>query len=239
MPFSDKTTKQINEYCLRDLPTDSWYSCEFDFVRDDLLRNRIIQEFKNARYIYKIFEGINSQNELLLAEVRIQILMYASIYEAVLHYVLFDEYYKENEKVQELLTQDICKPYSIPSQKLSKISKELEHDGKKIIPYFKTTQKRDITKIRFDEKCNVAKEIGLIHSFLPSDIGLRFDSESVGDVNFAAELINIYEMRNAIHLQAELKKQIEYHLDASVIAYKRLRPFVDQIKKKLALDGKY
>lgn len=239
MPFPDEITKQINEYCLRDLPSDSWYLQEFDFILDNLLRTRIIQEFKNIRYMYKIFEGIQAEDELLLAEVRTQILMYASIYEAILHYILFEEYYKEDKRVKNLLKQEVCKPYSIPEVSRKKLSKELVHDGKEIVPYFKTTQKRDISKIRFDEKCRVASEIGLIHAFPMKAGGLRFDSQSSGDVNFVAELIAIYEMRNAIHLQAELKKQIQYHLQASKIAYGRLRPYVEQIKEKLRLDGKY
>ena len=36
---------------------------------------------------------------------------------------------------------------------------------------------------------------------------------------FCDELIRIYEVRNAIHLHAELKKEIDYHLALSKIAY--------------------
>ena len=53
---------------------------------------------------------------------------------------------------------------------------------------------------------------------------------------FYSELVRIYEVRNAIHLQAELKKEIAYQLQLSKIAYKRMVPFLAQIKAKLAKD---
>ena len=51
------------------------------------------------------------------------------------------------------------------------------------------------------------------------------------------DLIKIYELRNAIHIHAELKKEIEYHLYMSKLAYKRMRPFIDQVKRKLKQDN--
>ena len=42
----------------------------------------------------------------------------------------------------------------------------------------------------------------------------------------------------AIHLAAELRKGIEYELGLSKLAYRRMRPFIDQIKAKLQEDSK-
>lgn len=244
MPFEKEIVTYITEYCQRDLPRDQWYENEFNFVKNDNLRRRIITEFRNAREIYKIFEGMGAKDELLLAEVRLQVLMYASIYEAVIHYVLFDEYYKEDSRVKDLLIQNVCKPYSIPSAKIEKLKNELEHDGKQMVPYFQTTQKRDITKIRFDEKCKVAESIGLIKHFELSEKLTIIDEETgetkeIETADLCSELIKFYEIRNAIHIHAEVKKEIIYHLDLSMLAYKRMRPFIDQIKDKLREDGKF
>ena len=54
---------------------------------------------------------------------------------------------------------------------------------------------------------------------------------------FYSELVRIYEVRNAIHLHAEIKKDIDYHLELSKIAYLRMQPFLQQIKTKLSADG--
>ena len=241
MPFEKETKDSIMSYCLRDLPNDDWYNNAFCFIKDSVLKARLISEFKNARFIYKFFEGMAAVDELLLAEVKMQVLMYASIYEATIHYVLFDEYYKNDPIVQNLLTQNVNKPYSIPTHQLSKINDLLFHDGKTIIPYFATTQKRDVTKIRFDEKCIVAFQLGILKD-IPEQSDPTADifpeiNPLPGMPTFCSELVKIYEVRNAIHLHAELKKEIAYHLALSKIAYRRMQPFLQQIKDKLCTDG--
>ena len=238
MPFRRDIQEYIQDYCIKHLPNENWIDNEFGFIKDEILRQRIETEYKNARYLYKIFEGLNVEGEMLLAEVRLQILMYASIYETILHYILFDEYYKENKDVKDLLIQKTLKPYDIPQKSLMKISNELNHDQKDIIPCFKTTVKRDITKIRFEEKCLVAKKIGILGDIkldmekIDEQTGMRINS-----INLCEDLIKIYELINAIHIHAELKKEIEYHLYMSKLAYKRMRPFIDQVKRKLKQDN--
>ena len=239
MPFNFEMINDIDNYCKRDLPKEQWYQDCFDFIKDLNLRERIIKEFKNVRYIYKIFEGISADNELLLAEVRLQILMYASIYEAIIHYLLFDEYYKEHESVQKLLIQNANKQISIPEEKRKQLGDLLIHDGKKIIPYYPTTKKRDITKIRFDEKCKAAFQIGLLKEINNPKITLNIQDVDSFVPDFCTELIKLYEIRNAIHIHAEIKKDIEYNLNLSQIAYLRMQPFVEQIKEKLREDGLY
>ena len=241
MPFEKELKDCIMNYCTRDLPKDEWYKNAFNFIKDNTLRNRLISEFKNARFVYKFFEGISAKDELLLAEVKMQVLMYASIYEATIHYVLFDEYYKNNPVVQNLLTQNVNKPFSIPKTQLDKINSLLSHDEKTIIPYFATTQMRDITKIRFDKKCIAAFQLGILKNIPEqndSSADILPEIKRLPDMpTFCSELIRIYEVRNTIHLHAELKKEIEYHLALSRIAYRRLQPFLQQIKEKLTTDG--
>lgn len=239
MSFKPEIQEYINEYCKKHLPDEEWLEKQFDFIKNINLKNRIIIEFKNARYIYKLFEGLNATDELLLAEVRLQILMYASIYETIIHYVIFDEYYKDEQIVKDLLTENRNKPYCIPPQSLNKISTELHHDGKDIIPCFKTKVKRDITKVRFEEKCGVAKELGILHDIELQDTKIDEDTgEQIDKIYLCDELNSIYEVRNAIHIHAELKKSIEYHLSMSKLAYKRMEPFIFQIKEKLKKDNK-
>lgn len=238
MPFRKEIQEYIQDYCMKHLPDENWINNEFEFIKDETLRKRIEIEYKNARYLYKIFEGLNVQGERLLAEVRLQILMYASIYETVIHYVLFDEYYKDNQDVKDLLMQKTLKPYCIPQKSLTKISNVLRHDQKDIIPCFRTTVKRDITKIRFEEKCLVAKKIGIL-----DDIKLdmeKIDEQTgikINEINLCEDLIKIYELRNAIHIHAELKKDTDYHLYMSKLAYKRMKPFIEQVKRKLKQDN--
>lgn len=241
VPLEKEIRDAILTYCMRDLPDETWYENAFDFVKDSALKERLISEFKNARLIYKMFEGLAAKDELLLAEVKMQMLMYASIFEATIHYVLFDQYYKNTRIVQNLLTQKVNKPISIPTSQLSALNGLLSHDGKTIIPYFETSQKRDITKVRFDEKCIAAFQLGILTE-IPEQNDPTADilpdvKQIAGMPPFCAELIRIYEVRNAIHLHAELKKEIDYHLALSKIAYRRMQPFLNQIRTKLNADG--
>lgn len=71
--------------------------------------------------------------------------------------------------------------------------------------------------------------MGLIHKFINDD-GVEIDLPS--------EIIEIYSYRNGIHIIAEQRKGINYELDLSKKAYRRMRPFIDQLKDKLIQDGK-
>ncbi len=240
MPFEKALKDSILSYCTHDLPDDDWYKSAFSFIKDEKLKNRLIAEFKNVRFIYKVFEGLSAKDELLLAEVRMQILMYASIYEAVIHYVLFDEYYQNTQEVKDLLIHKVTKRIDIPQNKRAMLSKCLCHDGKDIITSYETAEKRDVTKIRFDEKCRAAFQLGILAE-IPEQLDPNADllpdiRKENGMPIFYSELVRIYEVRNAIHLQAELKKEIAYQLQLSKIAYKRMAPFLGQIKAKLAQD---
>ncbi|SES64831.1 hypothetical protein SAMN02910413_0279 [Pseudobutyrivibrio sp. C4] len=228
MPFTTETKEEILDYCENHLPEDDWYEEQFDFILDEDLRERIIQEFKAIRFAYKLYEGITAEEENLVFEVRNQILAYASIYEAVIENVI-ETYYRDTEEYDKLTHEMVLKPYSLPQIKLDKLKNELDHDGKQIIPAFYARSKKDSPKVRFADKCNTAEELGLIHSFIGKDGEI---------VNLPTEIKNIYSYRNCIHLLAEKRKDITYELDLSKKAYRRMRPFIDQIKEKLREDEK-
>ena len=204
MAFTQETKEEILEYCSNHLPEDLWYEKEFDFIQDDYLRNRIIQEFNATRFAYKVYEGISAENENLIFEVRNQILAYASIYEAVIENVL-NTYYQNTTEFDELMHHTVPVEISIPQAKLAKLSKELEHDGKKIYTFTYVRRKKDKPQVRFEDKCETAKQIGLIHPFTNSN-GERVD--------LPEEIKEIYSYRNGIHLIAEQRKGIQYELDA-------------------------
>jgi hypothetical protein len=187
------------------LANEPWYDDYFTFVSDVDLRIRLAEEFKAARYIYKILEGLAANGWLLTAQVKLQVLLYASIYEAALHHLLFDRCAALPE-VHALM-------YAQKHKRIS-VSKELDnlvHDGKQIITMYRDLSERDLTKVRFDEKVRAAISVGLI-------------DQTNGD-----DLIEVYETRNAIHLHAELRKQIKYTISMSTVAYRRMQPFREQI----------
>lgn len=215
LAFEDKIINYIRLYVEEHMASWDWHQSEFDFITDTTLRDRLADEFISARYIYKMLEGMKADDWLLQAQIRIQILSYASIYEAVIHHLLFEDFKKRSEVVG-LTEFNMKKVISIPANKLAKLESALEHDGRSIIPTYEGIGRTDVTKVRFDKKAECACQLGLIEEWLKD------------------ELIEIYEARNAIHIHAEIRKNLDYQLKLSKTAYRRMRPFVDQIRAKLS-----
>jgi hypothetical protein len=152
---------------------------------------------------------MQADDYLKIAQIRIQIIYYASIYEAVIHHVLFDLLEDKNE-VKDLYLTENYKRISV-----SKELEDLEHDGKKIYTVYKDTFTRDINQIRFEYKVDASIQLGLI------------------DPTLGEELKKIYTLRNAIHLHAEIRKGIQYEIDMSLVAYRRMKIFREQITQGL------
>ena len=228
MAFSEKIKKEIEMYCNNHLATDSWYENECYFIQDAELKNRIIIEFKAIRFAYKLYEGIGATDANLMFEVRNQILAYASIYEAVIENVLTTYYFNTNE-FDSLLHHTIPIRISIPQDKKIRLHDALSHDGKEIVPFYYARREKQKSQIRFDDKCRTAESLGLIHKFI---------NEKGMEIDLPSELIEIYSCRNGIHILAEQRKGISYELDLSKRAYRRMRPFIDQLKERLWKDGK-
>jgi len=217
MAFEDDVKQYIEIYVVGHLPIKNETERMFSYIKDDDLRNRIIKEYFIARYVYKFFEGMKAENELLEAEIRLQVIMYANIYEAIIHHILFFVY-NDCQLVKDLEYIKAPIEISIPKEKIEKIKNALEHDNKEIKTFYYDYKKRDITKVRFDDKAETAYQLGLI-------------DESLKD-----ELIYFYNLRNGIHLHAEIKKQIVWDIEMSKMAYWRIEKINQQITAKLAKD---
>lgn len=228
MAFSEKLKSEIELYCNNHLAADSWYENEFSFIQDMELKHRIIAEFKAIRFAYKLYEGIEATDENLIFEVRNQIFAYASIYEAVIENVL-STYYSNTTEFDSLMHHVVPIKISIPENMQHILQEVLSHDGKIIVPFYYDRKKKEKPQVRFDDKCRTAESLGLIHKFLNND-GVEVDLPS--------EIIEIYSYRNGIHIIAEQRKGINYELELSKKAYRRMRPFIDQLKEKLVEDGK-
>jgi hypothetical protein len=209
MPFDKDLASRVDEYARSDLAGDlAWHVQRFSFLADDPpLRQRVGEEFYAARYLYKLLEGLRlAESWAQATQVRLQILQYASIYEACLHHVLFVTCEDEPE-VRSLGIYRALKRYSVPAGAL----RQLQHDGKEIIPAFESESKAPESKVRFEDKVDAAIALGAIERPL------------------GAELKDLYEARNSIHLHAELKKDLSWSLELGRIAYRRMEPFCDEL----------
>lgn len=218
MAFSDSIRKAVVDYVERDLPNDNFYEHYFWFISDVDLRERLEEEFRSARYIYKLLEGLQAKDWLLTSQVKVQILLYASIYEAVLHHVLLQEYATSPE-VMTLTSYEHRRPINISSDIWLKIQNAYKPKGP-ISVYETETKRIDERKIIFEDKAEAARLLGLI-------------DQKVKDV-----VCNVYSLRNAIHLHAELRRGIAYEIETAKDAYWHLQGFCQKISDKLGADGK-
>jgi hypothetical protein len=215
MAFNQETSEAIRSYATSHLPDENWHRQFFSFVSNTALASRLGDEFLATRFVYKVLEGIAADSWLLRAQIRLQVLSYASIYEAVIHHVLFERL-PDDPHVIQLTEFPMKKLISIPREKLEILEQHLSHDGKRIIPTYESIGKTDETKVRFDRKADCACELGFIEAWLRD------------------ELIEFYEARNSIHLHAEIRKSLDYQLDLSRRAFLRMEPFREQVAARLS-----
>lgn len=207
MPLETQTIDEVLNYCKRDLPQNhSWFINEFDFIKDKALQVSLAREFYTARYIYKLMEALFLEDFELHAHLKFQIIQYASIYEAVINYLLVNNF-KENMNVKKISTHTSLKEIST----LSKLTK-ITYDDEKIFTCIKNDTKTPWNSIPFHDKVDASVNIGFLKE------------------KYSAEIKSFYTLRNSIHIEAAAKKNIEYEIEQSKIAYKRLRPFIDDIK---------
>lgn len=48
MPFSQKLQSEVYDYCNNHLADEDWYNEEFEFIEDESLRKRLIEEFRGC-----------------------------------------------------------------------------------------------------------------------------------------------------------------------------------------------
>ena len=126
MPLDKVIIATVNNYLQRDLPEHAWWEEQFTFVRNRRLRMRLARELYSARYMGKLMEATDATGDVLLLYVRQQVIIYASIYEAIIDYLLFTKYKQTQEVVS--LTKDL---EFIEVRVQSSIIMTFKSDGKK------------------------------------------------------------------------------------------------------------
>ncbi len=218
MPFEESARAQILDYALNDLPGDlEWHVDYFDFVSDPDLRRRVGQEFYAARFLYKLWEGLRvGEDWAQQAQVQLQVQQYASIYEALIHHLLFVEAAGAPE-VDALAEYQALVARPLPGHLMAKIRALDSEDAEEIVGAVHKTRRTDQSKIRFDAKVGAAVSLGMI------------------DEDLGREIKGFYTARNYIHIHAELRqKDLDWQIAFARDAYRRLHPFKAQVSAWLA-----
>ena len=220
MPFDEATRRAVDTYARQDLDGNLANHVEFfSFLSDDPgLMQRLGEEYYSARYIYKLLEGLRIEDDWARrAQVQLQVQQYASIYEAVLHHLLFVQC-ADRQEVLDLLRISTLKRYSVSEELNRRLDSVAAPLGRQVVAAVEAEINLSDTKVRFDSKARAACSIGII------------------DEELSRELIEFYAARNMIHIHAELKRDSEWSWDINFArqAYWRLVKFKQQVLSWLA-----
>jgi hypothetical protein len=204
---------EINAYCKRDLPDLPWFLEEFDFIDQPTLRTRLARAFYAARYIYKLMEALRVTGDELHAHIKFQIIQYASIYEAIISHLLWNKF-RDHDRVKTLETHKSYKKIAGLAGP-TKITYEGEEASLCVYRDTKTWK----NAIKFNDRVDAAVDIGFVRKA------------------YGEEIKRIYELRNLTHIETEAEKEIELEIENSKLAYRRMLPFVADVKEFLRSGG--
>lgn len=171
---------------------EQWYEKKkfYSFVPEQK-RNHLLAVFKGAKVSYKLFEGIQAENELLEMESRTQVLGYASVIELGIDSFLQQYLSKTPEYLRLTTGTQSTKPLSIPHQLSQDIRTTLPNVFLHSTDQIVITKLKSVTipwkKIRFENKVGVLTD----HNVFP--------------VEFSEQVIKVYSARNMIHIAAEIQ----------------------------------
>lgn len=214
MPLEQILRDQIQNYCTKDLPGDlDWHIDQFTFIDDMELRERLGRAFYSARYMSKLMEALYAKDNELHPFVKFQVIQYASIYEAVISYLLWNRF-EDHPEVAAIQIHKAYKPVSAFSRDTT-----LHFQGEPIYTCYYKDEKTPKNSIPFDKKVDCGVRIGFI------------------DERYADDIKETYRLRNLAHIETEAKRQIEVELDHAKRGYWRMQPFLEKIKEMLAENG--
>jgi hypothetical protein len=210
--------KYIHWFCQNDIDTHTSNLKLFDFIDDDALKTRIAKEFYVARYICRLqfaFKPVWNQASFeLFGSLKLQIVQYGGIFEAIISYFLQGRYWN-HEQVKELIhIDDTYKPVSALAKGVTikqKVQKQEQEQELFICQKSKSRPAR-WEGINFEQKLKVAVQIGLISN------------------QTEAAVLETYQLRHSVHIQTAAKKAIELEIDHCVKAFDTFWKFLEEIR---------
>lgn len=205
----------VVNYCNKDLVPDAdydaeeqfeseWFESYFDFLGDENLKKHLGTAFYQARFMYKLMSALRLPKAKHQGIVKFQIIQYASIYEAILDYII------ERDFKDEIMTKYADTVYSLVPA-LSKDTK-VTYKGNTVYSCRKTTKKKSIKSLRIDWRTDFAVEKGII----TEDIKNR--------------ICSLYDLRNNVHILKATKNNYFPQIKQSRDAFELMEEFVAQVK---------
>lgn len=219
-----KTREIVVSYCNQRIVPDNayiehplyehpieWFKNYFAFIPDKTCRKHLADAYYQARFVYKIMQGLRLTSFKLHAFLKFQIQQYASIYEALIDYTL-DKYHKKD--VSEILKEYEFKPVCALAQNAELtvnegISKTSIYTCKKV------ARKITLKTTRITDRTKACVELGII------------------DEKTKEDLDKLYESRNNIHILKAAQSDYKPTIESSQRAFELMDIIVPMIAKHI------
>jgi hypothetical protein len=215
MSLPNPTRQAVIDFVLRDLVPDirwtgtpfDWFLRKFSFIPDPTLRKHLAEAFYQARMAEKLRAALGLRSGFNNTFIKTQVLLYASIYEAVVDWLL--EGHIAAPEVQALLHQEVLQVAGEAFGKSTKLRLTLS-DGTEedLVPCRKKKRKQKLKEVQFKERLATAVHLKLV----PADL-----EETVE---------KLYTARNRIHLVQAAAEDFKPDPQQSSEAFKNLSRFL-------------
>lgn len=221
MPLKKSLRQPVVDYILRDIapgkapaqkPMD-WFLDRFSFVDNVTLQKHLAEAFYQARLNEKTREALGLKKDFNNVFVKTQIVLYASIYEALIDHAL--EKNKTSETVSALLKQEFYSPVAALSGASELTFKDADATHK-VVTCKKKTRTQQLKEIQFKDRLAAAISIGFVQA-----------------VN-QQELEALYTSRNKIHILAAAADDFKPDGQQSSKAFQNLFAFLEHAKQFFA-----
>lgn len=208
--------KKIIAYCNRDIVPDrgykideqyptEWFEQYFDFLGNIKLRKQLGAAFYQARFTYKLMNALNLPKGKYQGIVKFQIIQYASICEAILDYVL-------GENFKSDIGQRYADEYYSQVSALASNAK-IVVDGKTLYTCEKNRKRKELRYIRIDHKTEYAKEKGIISQ----------DTKE--------KICALYNLRNTVHILKATEQEYFPKVREAKEAFDIMQKFCGEVKQ--------
>ena len=213
MALDKKLITQVIGFCNRDLVSDeqfksgatpypiNWFTDYFSFLENPKLQKYLGE----ARFLYKLMNGLRLPIAKHRAIVRFQIIQYASICEAILQAAIETFYKSEFEEKYAVIQMIKC-------QNALSTSTKITFENKNVYLCKEKKIKADIKRERIDHKTEFAVD----HNIISSATKISFDS--------------LYDSRNNIHILKAAQNNYAPTLIEAKNAFALMRTFVSEVK---------
>lgn len=185
-----------------------WFRDYFDFIEDANLQRHLAEAYYQARFLYKLMQGLNLTSFKKTSILKFQIQQYVSIFEAMIDYTL-EKYHQQDLNQRLTATEYRLVPVLAQGSNLT-----LNHSGKQEAIYIckKSNKKTTLKQTRIDTRTEIAQGFGIISATIKT----QFDS--------------LYDLRNNIHILKAAKTSYRPTIDEAKKAFELMDPIRNSVK---------